>query len=265
MQTQREVFGLASLEKSSNIPLNLGGFMTKKSLKEKLQDAMFWTSIFFILYLIVGYLLESSWLSSPLKLDDIYNLLKDGFNITAMFLAPVTAFLLFSDWREQHNKQVRNEFAIKVFNQFELFEKLIQEANIICIEMEYLVPEESRIELNDDRIPIYLSNKIFKENQDLILSFVHKIREIQECYNVLLDKIRYFGIVGSKLEEISKILLYLIAKFEEINSVDEDNDTYSEYLQLLDFNSNKLQQYFELRDEVSGLIITSLLESLRVD
>ena len=37
--------------------------MAKKSLKEKLQDAMFWTLIFFILYLIVGYLLESSWLA----------------------------------------------------------------------------------------------------------------------------------------------------------------------------------------------------------
>jgi hypothetical protein len=166
-------------------------------------------------------------------------------------------------WREQHNKQVRNEFAIKVFNQFELFEKLIQEANIINIEMEYLVPEESRIELNYDRIPIYLDNKIFKENQELILSFGYKIREIQECYNILLDKIRYFGIVAGKLEDISKILLYLIAKLEEINTVDEDNDFYGEYLQLLDFNSNKLQQYFELRDDVSELIITSLLASLK--
>ena len=239
--------------------------MAKKSLEEKIKDVGFWTVIFFILYLIVGYLLESSWLEIPLNLEGIYDLFKDGLGITAAFLAPVAAFLLFSDWREQHNKQVRNEFAIKVFNQFELFERLIQEANIIHIEMDYLVPEESRIELNYDRIPIYLNHKIFKENQELILSFSYKIREIQECYNVLLDKIRYFGIVASKLEDISKIFLYLIAKFEEINTVDEDNETYSEYLQLLDFNSSKIQQYSELRDDVSELIIKSLLVSLKAD
>lgn len=235
--------------------------MSKKTLEEKINDVAFWAIIFLILYLIVGYLLESLWLSKPLKLDDIYDLLKDGFGITATILAPAAAFVLFSDWREQHNKQVRNEFALEVFRQFEVFEKLIQEASIIHIEMKHLVPEESSL----DRIPIYLNHKIFKENKDLIFSFSNKIREIQESYNVLLDKIRYFGIVANKFEDISKILIYLIAKLEKTNEVDEDNDTYSEYLQLLDFNSNKLKQYLELRDDVSGLIITSLLVTLKAD
>lgn len=82
--------------------------MVKKSFEEKIKDVGFWTFIFFILYLIVGYLLESLWLSKPLKLDDIYDLLKDGFGITAAFLAPVAAFVLFTDWRKEHREKIKD-------------------------------------------------------------------------------------------------------------------------------------------------------------
>lgn len=84
--------------------------MAKKTLKEKINDVAFWIVIFLILYLIIGYLLESLWLSKPLKLDELYDLLKDGFSITAAFLAPVAAFVLFSDWREEH--QVKTMYVL---------------------------------------------------------------------------------------------------------------------------------------------------------
>lgn len=239
--------------------------MAKKSLEEKIKDVGFWTVIFFILYLIVGYLLASTWLESPLKLDKIYDLLKDGLGITAAFLAPVAAFLLFSDWREQHNKQVRNEFALKVFKQFEVFEKTIQETSLIYIEMDNLVPDESRDKYDGKHRPIYLNDRIFKDNNDLILSFFYKIREIQEVFNILLDDIRYFGIVANKMEEIAETTKYLIGRFEEISVSDEDNDSYSEYLQLLAINVSKIDGYYKLRDDVSRLIITSLLMTLKAD
>ncbi|WP_180118492.1 hypothetical protein [Acinetobacter sp. YH12096] len=58
--------------------------MAKKTLEEKIKDVAFWTVIFLILYLILGYLLESSWLSKQIKLDKLYDLLKDGLGITAV-------------------------------------------------------------------------------------------------------------------------------------------------------------------------------------
>lgn len=82
--------------------------MSKKTLEEKINDVAFWAIIFLILYLIVGYLLESLWLSKPLKLDGIYDLLKDGFGITAAFLAPVAAFVLFTDWRKEHREKIKD-------------------------------------------------------------------------------------------------------------------------------------------------------------
>lgn len=238
--------------------------MAKKTLKEKINDVAFWIVIFLILYLIIGYLLESLWLSKPLKLDELYDLLKDGLSVTAAFLAPVAAFILFSDWREQHNKQVRNEFALKVFTQFEALEKEIHEAGMILIEMEHLVPHESQNRFSSDRRPIYLNDKLFKDNSDLILSFNYKIDDIQEVFNILLDKIRYFGIATSQLIEVTTVALLLLEKFKEINIKNED-DTYSEYLKLLDVNSKKLEQYYELRNMISDLIITDLLKTFQAD
>lgn len=239
--------------------------MARKTLKEKISDVVFWTVIFLILYLIVGYLLESLWLSKPLKLDDIYDLLKDGFGITAAFLAPVAAFLLFSDWREQHNKQVRNEFALKVFRQFEVFEKVIQETSLIYIKMDNLVPDESRDSFDGKHRRIGLNDRIFRDNHDLILSFHLKISDLQEVFNTLLDDIRYFGIVANKMEETAEIVKYLLVKFGEISIVNEEDESYSEYLQLLEINACKLNGYNKLRDDVSDLLITSLLMTLRAD
>lgn len=76
--------------------------MKNKNLSEKIQDLVFWTVVFLILYFITAFLLKSSWLQVALTLPETYEILKDSLTITATILAPVTALLLFSDWREQH-------------------------------------------------------------------------------------------------------------------------------------------------------------------
>ena len=239
--------------------------MAKKTLKAKINDVAFWTVIFFILYLIIGYLLESLWLTKPPTLDKVYELLKDGLGITAAFLAPAAAFILFSDWREQHNKQVRNDFALKVFTQFEVLEKEIQEAGIILINMEHIIPQKSQNRFSLDRRRIYLTDNFFKDHRDLILSFNYKIHDIQEVFNVLLDKIRYFGVATNQLSEVAIVAFQLLEKFREISTMDEDDSIYSEYLNLLKHNSKKLEQFHELRNMVTDLIITDLLVTFQAD
>lgn len=88
--------------------------MATKNLDEKIKDLLFGTIVFLILYLIVAYLLESSWLENPLGLPKTYEILKDGFSITATILAPVSALLLFSDWKEQHILKVIDDAARKM-------------------------------------------------------------------------------------------------------------------------------------------------------
>jgi|GEM_PF-2702973 len=237
--------------------------MSKKTLKQKIYYVKWSAVSFFIVYFVIGAILTKS--GSSFDSEKTYNLLTNSLTLTAYFLGPVAAFVLFSDWREQHNKQVRNEFALKVFRQFELFEKSIQEACLINIEMDNLVPDECREYFNGDRLPIYLNDRIFKDNNNLILSFIYKIRESQELFNVLLDDIRYFGIVSSNIKEIASIASVLLVKFQEVSISDEENDSYSEYLHLLEINSRKLNGYYELRNEVSDLLITDLLKTLNAD
>ncbi|MDM1734532.1 hypothetical protein HX116_12065 [Acinetobacter towneri] len=238
--------------------------MSKKTLKEKINDVAFWAIIFLILYLIVGYLLESAWLSKQLELNEIYDLLKDGFTITAAFLAPVAAFILFSDWREQHNKQVINEFALKVFRRYEHIEKAIQEAKLILTNLEVIVPYESQRERAEERRPIYIDDEIYKENEKLFFSFKNKIGEIQEVINLLLDDLVYYGVVANKVQLFNGIVKKLADQYIEIH-IDGDDDVYSEYIQLLDLCTDEIDQYCKLRDTVTMLVITDLLMALKAD
>lgn len=77
--------------------------MTKKTLEGKIKDIIFYAIIFFILYLIIGFLIKSHWLASYTESwDYAYDLFRDALTLTAYFLAPAAAFVLFSDWREEH-------------------------------------------------------------------------------------------------------------------------------------------------------------------
>ncbi|ENO6550269.1 hypothetical protein ACVG5U_003751, partial [Acinetobacter baumannii] len=56
----------------------------------------------------IGYLFQTEWLKDSLSFKKVFDLIKDGLSITAAFLAPAAALVLFSDWRNQH-VSVNNE------------------------------------------------------------------------------------------------------------------------------------------------------------
>lgn len=237
--------------------------MVQKSLKADLFNLAFWTVYFFCGYLIIGYLIDSNFLKEIPSKEKIYEIFKDSLSITAAFLAPVAAFVLFSDWREQHNKSVRNEFSLKVFNQFEKFEIEIHNAGMIWIELNHLLPEEFKNSYESEYIPRYLNNKILKENEALILSFFLKIRDIQDEFNIFLDKLRYFGIASGRQIEVFKKAIFLLSKFEEISTGNEDDESYSEFVHLLEITSTKITKYQKFRDEINEIIINDLLSQLQ--
>lgn len=84
--------------------------MAKKSLEKKIKIVKWWAIGFTVVYLIVGAFLVSDY---PLKQatfdpEKTYNLIKDALTLTATFLAPVAAFVLFIDWKVEHSDK-RNE------------------------------------------------------------------------------------------------------------------------------------------------------------
>lgn len=76
--------------------------MSKKTLKDKIGDMVFWTAVFIIFYFLVAYLRQSNWLEETFGLGKVYFLLKGTLGLTAAFLAPIAALVLFNDWREEH-------------------------------------------------------------------------------------------------------------------------------------------------------------------
>ncbi|HGE6785888.1 TPA: hypothetical protein ACGBZH_003255 [Acinetobacter baumannii] len=84
--------------------------MAKKKLNAKIKNVCFWTFAGIFWYLVVSYFLLSDYpiQNYPFNHKKAYEVLKDALTLAATFLAPVAAFVLFSDWREQH-VAVKNE------------------------------------------------------------------------------------------------------------------------------------------------------------
>ncbi|MEV8215782.1 hypothetical protein [Leifsonia sp. NPDC077715] len=81
--------------------------MGKKELKDKIELTIFWLGLFCLSYLILGIILKSD-LTSPLDSSIFYEVFRDSLTLTAYFLAPIAALILFTDWREQH-ASINNE------------------------------------------------------------------------------------------------------------------------------------------------------------
>lgn len=87
--------------------------MAKKTLEEKIKLVCWWALGLTILYFLIGARL----ISDGPKFDPTktYNLLKDTLTLTAAFLAPVAAFVLFSDWREQHIEKLLEQESSEIY------------------------------------------------------------------------------------------------------------------------------------------------------
>lgn len=186
--------------------------MDKKTLEEKIHDVIFWTIVFFILYLIIGYLLESSWLSKMPGLNKIYDLLKDGLSITAAFLAPVAAFILFSDWREPHLATVKDEVQTNLLTlEFDIRKQL------------YLI----RAELSNRA----LDKPIFKINHDelfeKLITFKNNIKRLERLGFVNSIYVKNINEVHEKFSKLKQLLItlnYQLAKNPDEMSEDLRKD-----------------------------------------
>jgi hypothetical protein len=86
--------------------------MTKKTLEEKIKHVLVWAFILSIVYFAIGAYLKSD--GPKFDPSKTYELLKDTLTLTAAFLAPVAAFVLFSDWRNEHVEKKLDSIADKL-------------------------------------------------------------------------------------------------------------------------------------------------------
>lgn len=126
------------------------------------------------------------------------------------FFAAFIATYLFNDWKDQHNKQVQNTFAIQVFDSFSIFEKNILEYSLFISHLQELRSSYENYELtweilNKDGNIIYIQN-INTKKDELDLSFYK-----------LISKLKNYYIFNNNKEEFKKNHEIYFNKFTEIN------------------------------------------------
>lgn len=84
--------------------------MFKKSLHDQIKIIGFWTFGGVFWYLVIAFFLKSKYpiFEYSFNPEIAYEVIKDALTLAAGFLAPVAAFVLFSDWRDQH-RSISNE------------------------------------------------------------------------------------------------------------------------------------------------------------
>lgn len=110
--------------------------MNKKTLKQKIEAVGFWTFGGVFWYLVIAFFLKSNYPIYEYNLDRsaAYDVIKDALTLAATFLAPVAAFVLFSDWRDQHREIDQENQASKIYNTIELIFMRLRTLNFNFIE-----------------------------------------------------------------------------------------------------------------------------------
>ncbi|MDB0078826.1 hypothetical protein [Acinetobacter baumannii] len=130
--------------------------MKSKTLKNKINDIVFVVCAGGVLYLIVGFLMKTNWLSCPKPLPDLYEVVRDTLTLMAYFLAPAIALVLFSDWRQEHVEKSREQQGKAIYN-------LVLQINSLLGELEREIEEESNFSTDVSPIVEDLSKELIKK------------------------------------------------------------------------------------------------------
>lgn len=164
--------------------------MAKKTLEEKIKNVSKWALGLSILYFLIGAWLNSD--GSHFDSAKTYELIKDTLTLTAAFLAPVAAFVLFRDWSEEHIKKENEKLGIDIYDSVErglLNLKMLYLA--ICVEDSYNSTKENSIQqkLNDNeqhllelRLLLNRSNKKRSELKNIVSLTENVFLEMRELH-----------------------------------------------------------------------------------
>lgn len=189
--------------------------MKKTTLEEKIRQVGIWTFGGIFWYLVIAFFLKSNY---PIYEYDFnrsvaYEVIKDALTLGAAFLAPVAAFVLFTDWKEQH-RLIKNEVKIEeillgidsVDRKIKRFLNTSLNIKADAILLENLVPLKPEIiKCSEDINELFLQLRFFyfqtgdKELQDVCNNLLIKIVSIITQYKMCLDQ--HEAVMNSSNEE----------------------------------------------------------------
>lgn len=90
--------------------------MKGKTLEQKISLVLYGAAIFFAFLFALGFILKADLLSKWPTASDFYEIGKDALTITAYYIAPAAALILFSDWRQEHVEKSREQQGREIYN-----------------------------------------------------------------------------------------------------------------------------------------------------
>lgn len=171
--------------------------MAKKTLEEKIKLVGFWAFGGVCWYLVIAFFLKSNY---PIYDYDFnrsvaYDVVKDALTLAAAFLAPVAAFVLFADWREQHREINQENQASKIYYKIELIFMRLKTLNF------HLIETTSRNDLFYTNLEIEFS-QINQQHQDLVIACNNAIVSSESMHNFMKTAVQIIkedcvGLIGT--------------------------------------------------------------------
>ncbi|MNR82489.1 hypothetical protein D3C72_132480 [compost metagenome] len=179
--------------------------MAKNTLLEKIKIVGFWTFGGVFWYLVIAFFLKSSYpiYEYDFNRSTAYDVLKDALTLAAAFLAPIAAFVLFSDWRREHvEKKIENDSELVIKDINLIMRNLLQYLKIIACGDKG--SEERGLQINNSK------NILLVE----IDSLVRDIKRINES-NKMVGEFKGYALEISKaLKESTGKMYKLDRKFQ---------------------------------------------------
>lgn len=233
--------------------------MKGKTLEQKISLALYGTAIFFAFLFALGLILKTDLFNHWPTGNEVYEIGRDSLTLTAYFLAPATALLLFSDWRLEHVEKSREQQGKEIYN-------LVKQVD------SYLKELESEVE-DEDNVRNDLSPKVEEVSRELIKQLSALQQNINEFSfddePALAFKKKVEDVLNNFRENyflLTKIFSVLVKKHNpskyNTEYLGEDNDSFVErqnslyeelngmYVENFGNNYHNLNEIRELHDQL---------------
>lgn len=186
--------------------------------------------------------------------------IKDSLSIISSFFgglatlgAALIAANLFNDWRDQHNKSVRNQFSIEAYNKFS---ELEQSLHLCLFDIDTL-----QASINDSDYAITPFTPRYQECLPLVEEIFKKLILIKMNFSDYVGKQRSYGAVSGQFDKINKNLDDYIMEFHNIDK--NQKNGFGDIQSLITAVGGEVLLYLNLTGRIYYSTIQEMLNHLQ--
>ncbi|MDC5602482.1 hypothetical protein OFM92_05980 [Acinetobacter baumannii] len=210
--------------------------MTGKTLKQKISITIFGAAVFFAVLFALGFILKTEILSRCPTGNEVYEIGRDALTLTAYFLAPVAALILFSDWRKEHVEKSRESQGKEIYD---LIYQLDYEINNL------------RYESDEEEAFTKEGRKLVERKQFEIQHQIYRLDKLIFDFDYDDEKSQEFKLLGESIQtSMQSMLTYLNLMFSTLVRMNNPEEFMGEYINdnvedFIDATERDYEDYFQ--------------------